>query len=414
MKHIITGVLVLILVSFVSPLLKAQGQLTSGYIINLQGDTIKGFVNVTDWGMNPSTVHFFENPDSPGRYLWPYDIRMFAIGNDIYEGAMVDVEVSPRDMNNLSSKPELMLEKDQVFLQLLVAGPKSLYVYGKAVYDQYYIKSDSTMELLVYKKYLKDTKVGPGDVRSLVVENKRYHGQLSIYLNDCPDIASAIANTEYDQESLETLFRKYYSCLGSTKSHKVMKPERNVAFTFGFGIGMAGSSIDYDFVNELNRQPVSVTNFIKEATIEISRPLSRPKWSLFNELRLFNSYCHSNQYPHSLSDGTIYTDIYRYDLNSNSLSSMLRYYTNTGKTSFFVNAGLSGTLYSGKYIKEKTSNSMTFPKTFKEEAVRHTSFRVTAGAGYKYKLLSIEVRYQTPGFAGVVGNEIAGIVSFSF
>lgn len=326
--------LVFISLLLLPSLVKAQGRLTEGYIVNLQGDTIKGFIDVTEWGMNPSTVHFFETTDSEGRYLWPYDIKMFAIGKDIYEGAMVDVEVSPRDLNNLSSKAELMLEKDQAFLQLLVAGPKSLYVYGKAVYDQYYIKTDTSMELLVYKKYLKDTKVGPGDVRSLVVENKRYQGQLSIYLNDCPDMASAIASTQYDQESLESLFRKYYSCFGKTRGHKVMKPERNIAFKFGFGIGISNSSIDFDFVNELNRQPVSVTNFIKAATIEIYRPLSKPQWSIYNEVRIFNNYCHSNQYPHSLSDGTTYTDIYRYDLISNSLSSMLRYYINPGKSRF--------------------------------------------------------------------------------
>jgi len=84
---------------------------------------------------------------------------------------------------------------DTVFLQTMIQGIKSLYHYkdsdGK---DNLYIKQNECFDLLVYKKYL---KIYEG--ASVVLENKKYTGQLTVYLQDCQQILSKIYSTAYQK-----------------------------------------------------------------------------------------------------------------------------------------------------------------------------------------------------------------------
>jgi hypothetical protein len=56
MKEIIKIVLAFLLLPVLA---SAQSNYKAGYVINLKGDTLKGFINYKEWNQNPSTNPYY-------------------------------------------------------------------------------------------------------------------------------------------------------------------------------------------------------------------------------------------------------------------------------------------------------------------------------------------------------------------
>ena len=150
----------------------AQENLKRGYIMHLDGEIVHGFIDAGNWGMNPSKVLFKTYPADTGTWYDPYDIKEFGMDQEVWQGGFVDVELSSRDDKNYSTTPQLIIEKDLVFLQMVIRSPKPLYVYRKSVNEQFYIMGDAGFELLVYKKYLKEIQKADGSgMGTTLIEN---------------------------------------------------------------------------------------------------------------------------------------------------------------------------------------------------------------------------------------------------
>ena len=190
----------------------SQENYLPGYIINSSNDTVKGYIDYRNWGENPSVIRFKIKTDSKVDNYTPLDIKAFHVKDEIYISAIVEKETSPTKINELNLNPKLHLQTDTVFLQTLFGGDKSLYYYKTAEgKDNFYIKNDSVYDLLIFKKYLKNQ-----EDKLLVTLDKKYIGQLSVYLSDCPNIRKKLMNTTYSLNSLERLFKFYYGRTGGT------------------------------------------------------------------------------------------------------------------------------------------------------------------------------------------------------
>ena len=173
----------------------SQENFLPGYIVTLKGDSTHGFVDYRNWERNPGKITFLDKIDGEKINYSPFDIKLFRVLDEIYVSAIVETEVSPVKISMLRFNPELQIVADTVFLQTMIQGIKSLYHYkdsdGK---DNLYIKQNECFDLLVYKKYL---KIYEG--ASVVLENKKYTGQLTVYLQDCQQILSKIYSTAYQK-----------------------------------------------------------------------------------------------------------------------------------------------------------------------------------------------------------------------
>jgi hypothetical protein len=308
-------------------------------------------------------------------------------------------------INKLTYDSELKIVIDTIFLQAMVRGVKSLYSYvNSSGREQFYIKRDSEFELLIYKKYLGEQAsagglnkaVGGKDV--VILTNRRYLGQASSYLQDCPSIQSKLKNTQYAKKSLERLFLSYYACTNS--GIEFQKKREKTISEFGILGGVSFTSIKFDgsgfeYILETDYKPA--INFSGGLFLNLVLPRNNRKWSIYNEFLLstykvngeFNDYVSPDQYT------ITYTTL---EYSYLKLSNMVRFKYPSKNFSPFINVGLSnGYAIADKNYKREVSKLFALETTKIGKAIDETKkheLGYVAGLGVKLKKYSIEARYE--------------------
>jgi hypothetical protein len=379
-KFTLSGIgLLIFLTSF------CQKNYLPGFIVQFSGDTLHGFVDYLHLEKN-SKVLFFKIKLGENMFKYtPINILGFGILDEFYEGAIIKTDISQETLSGLN------LESDTVFLQTMFKGPRSIYYYqNKYGKDQFYIKNDTTYELLVYKKYYKNQ-----DSKIVIVENKKYIGQLFNYLQDCPSIQSKLNTTEYTKKGMESLFVSYYELTQS--NIQFQKKAKKISIEMGILTGLSITSLKFEgtFAGPIveTTYPKSV-NFSTGLFFDIILPKKQGRLSSNNEL-IFTSYKMSallNYYSRDKYSKN-YTEIgYSYL----KINNMLRYKYPIGSLFVFFNVGISN----GFVISE--TNYLKIERTYYSE---HTIKEVKAiddprkyeqgyilGLGTKYKKFSFEIR----------------------
>ena len=192
-----------------------QKDFLNGYIINLNGDTVNGFIKYKNTVNNPNEVTFINKLSKEQQTFSPKEIKAYSVKDEFFESANVSTEVGQSDTKEINFDTSLKLTRINVFLQTIIHGNKSLYYYhGKHQNEHFYIKKDSVFELLIYKKYY--SKI---DDITTEKENKKYINQLYNYLEDCSTIVTKLNNTEYYKSDLEKLFIYYYNEMKTVLTH---------------------------------------------------------------------------------------------------------------------------------------------------------------------------------------------------
>ncbi len=193
----------------------ASGQKTrnEGYIITNVGDTIRGLFSAARWNTSPDHVGF-ESKGVKKKYK-PLDIKSFYVANEFYESAIVNVDHSVANTQNLDYSSTPQFKQDTLFLRVLFRGSKILYHYKNKSGWVYFFSSDGSnpIEQLVYKRYLVD-RLQLSSTKTFAAENRTYIGQLKTLFKQCPDLTSSIESVMYNQRDLEKLFAKFSRCSG--------------------------------------------------------------------------------------------------------------------------------------------------------------------------------------------------------
>jgi hypothetical protein len=363
----------------------SQENYLTGNIVEINGDTVHGYIDYRKWDFNPENISFKENLSSNEIKYTPLDIKGFSVLNEKYESALVNIEISPMDISNLDNNPNPELESKVAFLQAIIQGRKSLYYYKNNERKEFfYIKNDSVYELLNYKKYLNDQN-------GKISENKRFIGQLTIYLNDCKEIQSNLNETEYQRWSLEKLFDAYNKYTNSEM--KFNKVDVKVLFEKGALAGASltsvkfyGESFPY-LVNGNFNQPI---NFTAGLFLDVIVPGTHKKWSLNNEL-MFSSYSISGSYNNTVTQITTNSTL---GFSYIKMNNMIRFRFPVGGVFVYFNVGLAN----GLIVSE--TNKMQLVSTYRTldyKAINETrkwENGFITGAGVKYKKYSFEIRYE--------------------
>ncbi|MGB8490043.1 MAG: hypothetical protein WCE64_03215 [Bacteroidales bacterium] len=176
----------------------SQENFLPGFLIDNNGDTLKGFVDYRNWAINPRKVDFKSTAtSSPTTYI-PTDLKEFSVKDENYVSGIVKVENSPVEETRLDYDSKTNITLDTIFLQTLYKGKKGLYYYmnnnGRV---NFYVNRVDGFDLLVYKKYF----IRQGTT-TYIQSRSDYIGQLKLFFNDCPAIRTKIDNTSYDQRDL--------------------------------------------------------------------------------------------------------------------------------------------------------------------------------------------------------------------
>lgn len=374
--------------------LNAQDNFIQGYVINKDSDSISGFIHFSDWDKNPNVIRFKSDFNSDEVKYNPNDILAFSVAGDIYQSAVVEVETSPWDLQDISKDATFSFRTDTVFLRILVFGEKSLYSYKPNIgKDQFYLGNDSGYELLLYKEYIKVV-----DGYHNKVKNNKYIGQLIFYLQDCPKISEIVSNAAYTEKDLLNVFMKYNSCLGQDLI--VQDEKKKTTLNWGVLAGISITSVilkgdEYSILTEMNF-PKS-NNFTFGGILDVVFTGNQGKWSLNNEL-MWSSYITSASYTDIRSP-----DVYDiYDVNITlgylKLNNMMRFRYPIKKLSIFANLGISNgiaIINSSSAIKYyHFYSSVDSAPISALEDFRTYEFGYIMGGGLGYKSINLEFRYE--------------------
>jgi hypothetical protein len=198
--------------------LKAQSNFKPGYVITINGQTIKGFVNEKEWDTNPVSINFKTSLNSTEiKNYTAGDITYFEVTSSVaYQRYSGFISTDETNIAKLPTGRDSSKKQDVVFLKLQQKGPNvSLYSYNDAIKMRYFIadnKADKTIELIFRQYFIPDmgtathseneyvpqlynlaTKYNPGSAElKQLIENARYN------LSDLKKISQNINNLAVD------------------------------------------------------------------------------------------------------------------------------------------------------------------------------------------------------------------------
>jgi hypothetical protein len=364
-----------------------------GYIIRLNGDTLQGLLDYQNWKSNPEKIHFKIMPAQEKMGYTVADINGFGIPGDSYQSAVVQREIRAVNDYEPDRNPALQTMSDTVFLQVLVAGPKSLLYYRNMQGSrQFYIRQGPVCELLIYKKYMVSR-----DEVDKVIENRSFVSQLKAYLQDCPSIYSKQNSTVYTQQSLVKLFDSYYACSGNSMAFRKAEEKPRTRFTILAGGAVASLKIkgaeDYMAISDLTKS----TNFTTGISFEILLPRNLYRVSVSNEL-IYTSYMVTGQWLNYSSEDSYVHSTSTLGASYVKMNNLFRYTYPVGKAEVFFDAGISSGL-GLKFSNSRLAEIKYYYATdyYEFDAISEPNkyeFGMIAGLGCRYKNLSIEVRYE--------------------
>ena len=100
-----------------------------GYVIQLNGDTLHGFIDYRKWDKNPDKIAFRKEMSDNSSHYTPIGIKGFGVKDVIYESAIIETEISSDNPIDFSSQAEFSMRTDTTFLQTMIRGVKCLYFY---------------------------------------------------------------------------------------------------------------------------------------------------------------------------------------------------------------------------------------------------------------------------------------------
>ena len=201
----------LILIAFPA-FLFAQSNYKPGYIVKLDGDTVKGLIDYREWETNPGKIFFKNNQQDQTQSCTPENTAAFGItGLDYYEGHVVSISRSSTDVNKISIKTDTdsQVYIDTVFLHVLEKGKNlTLFEYADKIKTRYYIGEagqSAQPEELVYQVYYATDN-------STVQYNERYRTQLLYEAQkanmNTDDVQRMIFRARYYNDDLSSVIRK--------------------------------------------------------------------------------------------------------------------------------------------------------------------------------------------------------------
>lgn len=387
--------------------LYSQNNFIKGFIITNENDTISGFIDYKNWEINPDRISFKKTlADKKSEFYNAMTIKEFDVNNEIYESGEIQIETSPVQTNELSHNAVMDFENRTAFLLAFVRGQKSLYLYKtKKQKEQYYIKNDTTFELLKYKKYLKTNE----SENVVVLENKKYIGQLMLYLGNYEELIPQIQTAEYNQKSLIKLFNNYYSKNQTTAIYR--READKIKSEFGAFAGITSTTVAfYGWYNQalLYTNYPSSTDFTAGLSYNFVLPRNREKWSIYNEL-MYSTYKFAGRSVDYLNENQYEIFTSGFGLSYIKINNLLRYNFLLKDLKIFLNAGLSN----GFVIAENRNNLITETRFYTSHSVSTTKVLdeirtyeqgLMWGAGIKYRNLSLEFRLeQANGMSPYVG-----------
>lgn len=142
MKHFTKFLFIALLAPLIS---NAQSNYKPGYVVKLNGDTVKGFIDYREWEFNPDAISFKQSVADAAKTYGVHDIKYFSVdGLDsfvLYSGLITADSTDPNKVTQLEDKErDTSVKQATVFLRVLEKGNRlALYSYRDELKTRYFI-----------------------------------------------------------------------------------------------------------------------------------------------------------------------------------------------------------------------------------------------------------------------------------
>jgi hypothetical protein len=360
----------------------SQGKFEPGYIVTSEIETVNGYINLSKLINNPNVLEFRTDQTADMKFYNPLEIKFISISGRSFKGGIFSF------VN--SGKPDAVVLKDTLFIEVLISGVINLYSAGRAEPEtQFYIqKGKSPLIGLVNIK--QPAESGQSKDKSGL---KQFQLILLANMADLKNMEALVPDVVYTRKSVSQVISYYNNKKGMTLG----KARRNYVFSFIGG----GKYIKYNFSEHAGDYLSEDQELVLTDTdptciaplfgigLSTKRFGSQQKFSLYHSLILTHS-----KYTYSFT-GQIreeYYEVFYDSFNGYTISYSLqpRYHFKVAgrRIKPFVEAGLSVNLFSigdrESYIDEYFYNDITHVVTLKFQPF----INLMAGAGVDYKRTS--------------------------
>jgi hypothetical protein len=369
-----------------------QSKFEPGYVTTSTGDTIRGMIDYRNWSQNPKAIRFRDDKTQTNKSLGIHDLSGFQVHGESYERAVVSLNTTAINNNDLPeiSLPELAT--DTVFLLKLADGTKSLY-YLRDHTDKVQLYFGKEHELLIFHKY---KIIKENQTRIATVD--RYRQQVKAYLDNCPEISGRITNLRYSNKEILELFSLYYNkCSAATP--RLISRREGLGFEKGVIAGITSAKLSFtgynfpyltDYKHKMSTRPTA------GLFLNIVIPRTRKHLLIANELS-YASYKISGQSRTDINPENFTTTDFTLALGHVKLNNLVRYKVLRQNAFFYVNAGISN----GFLISEK-NHYLARTQFYADVHVKETEALETrkheqgflVGIGGGVRKLGFEVRFE--------------------
>ena len=226
----------------VLPLLSAaQSNYKKGCVVNLNGDTLRGYIDYREWGRNPKNVNFKTALGARGRLLGPAEISYFEIDGDVsYHRFKVAISLNTVDISSPSSAADTSSVTDAIFLKILQKGKYvTLYAYKDGLKERFYIK-ESDMEVPAELRY----GIYEDPNSDKIISQETYKAQLNqIIIKYSPDGGKLIKQVQRAAYRADDLADVAAQINGNTQTQVSSASGKNAGVRFFAGGAVISSTL---------------------------------------------------------------------------------------------------------------------------------------------------------------------------
>ncbi|WP_295667524.1 hypothetical protein [uncultured Mucilaginibacter sp.] len=190
--------------------LHAQGNYQPGVIVNLKGDTVRGYIQYTEWDNNPDKIFFKTSTAGTAVALTPDSIRFFsaAVGHlakfVAYAGP---VSTDITDITRLAIGRDSSYRMDKIFLKVLQEGKNLLlFSYADNLKTRFFVAGNYAEKPaeLVYRIYYNSIEENGWDRTSYenIFKSQLYNQAVKAGVMN-PALKKQIQATDYKEAALQ-------------------------------------------------------------------------------------------------------------------------------------------------------------------------------------------------------------------
>lgn len=256
----------------------AQIVFEKGYFISENNQKTECLIENMDWKNTPANFRYRLSDTQPIIDADVKTIKEFGLdGQNKFIRSLVKIDRSTKNLQNMSKDKNPVFTQEKLFLQVLMEGKASLYLFDDGTVRRFFYKvDDSEIKQLVYKSYLID--------EDHVAKNNYFREQLYIDLK-CDAIAqNEYENLSYTKNEFVRFFAKYNKCNNSDFKDLEVKEKKDLFnLTVRPRYNSSTMSLDNTLFEGLNFDFGAKSSFSVGVEAEFILPFNKDRWSVIVE-----------------------------------------------------------------------------------------------------------------------------------